>query len=139
MTIHSSIADLDLSAVHRDLVTRSGKTEAEAAAAVVQYRKFLELVRRHRGAPICPPAAADEAWHHHIQRTVAYRRDCMALFGRFIDHDPDAFGTEVFRTAWAQTVLLWRLAFDEDLVEDADALGAGANAPSMCYLPPLAA
>jgi hypothetical protein len=36
-----------------------------------------------------PSAAVDAIWHAHILWTRRYRRDCEALVGHFVDHEPD--------------------------------------------------
>jgi hypothetical protein len=53
-----------------------------------EYRKFLAMQLMHPGAVIVPCKIVDEMWHRHILDTAAYREDCAAIFGRFLDHYP---------------------------------------------------
>src|ERR1700743_3709578 len=53
-----------------------------------EYRKFLALKLMYPGADIVPCKIVDEMWHRHILDTAAYRADCDAIFGRFLDHFP---------------------------------------------------
>jgi len=53
-----------------------------------EYRKFLALHLMHPDADIVPCKIVDEMWHQHILDTAAYRVDCDAIFGRFLDHFP---------------------------------------------------
>jgi hypothetical protein len=39
-------------------------------------------------ADIVPCHLVDDIWHQHILDTIAYREDCDATFGRFLDHFP---------------------------------------------------
>jgi hypothetical protein len=65
-----------------------------------------------------PCKLADEIWHQHILDTVAYRQDCEALFGEFLDHFP-YFGmrgpddAEALNDAYAETVELYKDAFGQ--------------------------
>jgi len=53
-----------------------------------EYRKFLALQLLYPGADIVPCEIVDEMWHRHILDTAAYREDCDAIFGQFLDHFP---------------------------------------------------
>ncbi len=66
----------------------------DADAALAEYRAFL----RRAGAPLprgAPPPEptpmVDLVWHTHMQvdDPRRYRRDCVALAGRFVDHNDD--------------------------------------------------
>ena len=65
-----------------------------------------------------PCKIVDEIWHQHILDTAAYRRDCEAIFGRFLDHYP-YFGmrergqAQELTDAYAETLDLYREAFGE--------------------------
>jgi hypothetical protein len=83
-----------------------------------EYRKFLAMQLMHPGAVIVPCKIVDEMWHRHILDTAAYREDCAAIFGRFLDHYP-YFGmrseTEARELvdAYGSTLDLYRAAFGE--------------------------
>lgn len=129
-----TIVNLNLVRVERDLAKR-GMTAAAAAEAVALYRQFLELVQLNPDLALCPPSAADLAWHAHMLRSAEYRADCIALIGAPIDHDGDAFGTAEFRAAWATTRRLWKERYGVDLVEDPDARDVNSLAPASCLRP----
>jgi hypothetical protein len=84
----------------------------------LEYRKFLALQLMHPGAVIVPCKIVDEMWHRHILDTAAYREDCAAIFGRFLDHYPyfgmrnEAEAQELV-DAYVGTLDLYRDAFGE--------------------------
>ncbi|KAA0571100.1 hypothetical protein [Azospirillum sp. Sh1] len=135
MNATKAIAELDLSAVHADLVRRDGMTPAQADAAITMYRQFLTLAALYPAIPVCPPSAADKAWHRHMMRPLAYFDVCQPLFGGPLDHDPDAYGTPEFTAAWGETRRLFREHFGIELLADATALEANSRAPAACYRP----
>jgi hypothetical protein len=65
-----------------------GLSEAELDLAEQEYRRFLALHLMYPGADIVPCHLVDDIWHQHILDTIAYRGDCDAIFGRFLDHFP---------------------------------------------------
>src|SRR4051794_17902515 len=81
-----------------------------------EYRRFLALHLMHSDEPIVPCKLADEMWHQHILDTAAYRSDCDALFGEFLDHYP-YFGMNgpddalALRNAYVATLQLYSEAF----------------------------
>lgn len=84
-------ARLDLANVRMKLEdTEEGKgfTPEQSALAEGEYRKFLALHLMFADADIVPCHIVDDIWHQHILDTIAYREDCHAIFGRFLDHFP---------------------------------------------------
>ncbi|HST68905.1 MAG TPA: hypothetical protein VLI94_04525 [Solirubrobacterales bacterium] len=83
-----------------------------------EYRKFMAMQLMHPGAVLVPCQIVDEMWHRHILDTAAYREDCQAIFGRFLDHYP-YFGmrneaeAQELTDAYAETVDLYRMSFGE--------------------------
>src|SRR3569833_945382 len=65
-----------------------GFTPEQSARAEREYRRFLALHLMHPQADIVPCHLVDDIWHQHILDTIAYREDCDAIFGRFLDHFP---------------------------------------------------
>ena len=65
-----------------------GFTINELDLAEGEYRKFLALHLMYTDADIVPCHLVDDIWHQHILDTIAYRSDCDAIFGRFLDHFP---------------------------------------------------
>lgn len=83
-----------------------------------EYRRFLALHLAHPGADIVPCKIVDEMWHQHILDTAAYREDCDAVFGFFLDHFP-YFGmrgeedARALHDAYGETIDRYREAFGE--------------------------
>jgi hypothetical protein len=81
-----------------------------------EYRKFLALQLMYPDADIVPCEIVDEMWHRHILDTAAYREDCEAIFGQFLDHFP-YFGmrgeadAQALNDAYAQTLERYEDAF----------------------------
>ena len=95
-----------------------GLAEAELDVMEREYRRFLALHLAFPEADIVPCKLVDEMWHRHILDTIAYRHDCDALFGRFLDHFP-YFGmrgdedAQALNDAYADTIERYRDAFGE--------------------------
>ncbi len=107
-----------------------------------EYRKFLALQLMHPLADIVPCGIVDEMWHRHILDTVAYREDCDAIFGQFLDHFP-YFGmrgeadAQALNDAYADTLDRYRAAFGEPPAEtwissDASKCSRKACKPQKC-------
>jgi hypothetical protein len=112
---------LDLSNVKMKLADTEegpGLSGDYVALMEVEYRKFLALQLMYPDADIVPCKIVDEMWHRHILDTAAYREDCEAIFGRFLDHFP-YFGmrgeedAEALNDAYADTLERYREAFGE--------------------------
>jgi hypothetical protein len=107
-----------------------------------EYRKFLALQLLHPEAVIVPCGIVDEMWHRHILDTAAYREDCQAIFGQFLDHFP-YFGmrgeedAQDLNDAYADTLWRYRDAFGDPPAEtwissDASKCGRKACKPQKC-------
>lgn len=112
---------LDLSDVKMKLADREegpGLSQEQINLMEREYRKFLALQLAHPGVTIVPCKPVDEIWHRHILDTAAYRHDCQAIFGRFVDHYPyfgmrnEAEAVEL-DNAYTETLDLYRNAFGE--------------------------
>jgi hypothetical protein len=82
---------LDLSKIRMKLSDpKEGKGYDAAHLDVMEqeYRRFLAMHIAHPDAEIVPCSMVDEMWHQHILDTIAYRQDCEAIFGEFLDHYP---------------------------------------------------
>jgi len=112
---------LDLSNVRMKLAGTGegpGHSEAELDTMEIEYRKFLALQLTCPEADIVPCKIVDEMWHRHILDTAAYRRDCEAIFGRFLDHFPyfgmrDEQDAQALNDAYVDTLERYRDAFGE--------------------------
>ncbi len=107
-----------------------------------EYRKFLALQIVHPDADIVPCGIVDEMWHRHILDTAAYREDCDAIFGQFLDHFP-YFGmrgeadAQALNDAYADTLEHYEAAFGEPpadtwISSDAAKCGRKACKPQKC-------
>jgi hypothetical protein len=112
---------LDLSNVRMKLADADEGPGLDADAINLieaEYRKFLALQLMHPMADIVPCGIVDEMWHRHILDTAAYREDCDAIFGQFLDHFP-YFGmrgeadAQALTDAYADTLDRYRAAFGE--------------------------
>jgi hypothetical protein len=112
-------AALDLSQIRRKLAAHSAAYSPRQLDTMEgEYQKFLALHRANPDAKIVPCETVDTIWHQHILDTIAYRRDCERIFGRFIDHYP-YFGTrgpddaKSLIDCYDETLRLYRDAFGE--------------------------
>lgn len=112
---------LDLSNVRMKLADPDeghGFSPEQIDAMETEYRKFLALQLADPDAAIVPCKLVDDIWHQHILDTAAYREDCDAIFGRFLDHYP-YFGmrgeddAQALHDAYADTLDRYRDAFGE--------------------------
>jgi hypothetical protein len=112
---------LDLSNVRAKLAhpeegTGLGSDQLDLMEA--EYHKYLALQLAYPDADIVPCKLVDEIWHQHILDTIAYRADCQAIFGRFLDHFP-YFGmrgdedAQALSDAYAETLVRYRRHFGE--------------------------
>jgi hypothetical protein len=112
---------LDLSDVRMKLADSEegpGLDQGQIDLMEQEYRRFLAMQLMHPGAVIVPCKIVDEMWHRHILDTAAYREDCAAIFGRFLDHYPyfgmrDEVEAQELTDAYAGTLDLYRDAFGE--------------------------
>lgn len=80
---------LDFNRIINKLINQMGWRKEHALEACDLYRKFLILKRKYNHLYNLPPSEdIDEFWHMHILDTKAYRKDCEAIFGYYLDHYP---------------------------------------------------
>jgi hypothetical protein len=118
-------SSLDLTNVRLKLADPDeGKGYGSAHLDVMEaeYRKFLALKLTYPDGDIVPCGLVDEMWHQHILDTIAYRDDCDAIFGCFLDHFP-YFGlrgeadTQALHNAYDDTLRRYRQNFGEPPAE----------------------
>jgi hypothetical protein len=92
----------------------------------LEYRRFLKLKISYPHKRFSPTRNMDKVWHQHILDTASYRRDCMNLFGKFIDHRP-YFGPHSAEGVWEQMSdrfdsmnAIYQQHFGENPAEDLD-------------------
>lgn len=93
-----------------------GYSEEHLDIAESEYRKFLALHLMYPDEDIVPCKLVDEIWHQHILDTAAYREDCDAIFGRFLDHFPyfgmrDEQDAQDLEDAYVSTLERYEAAF----------------------------
>jgi hypothetical protein len=98
--------------------SRLGWTDEEAGLVEEEYRRYLALKYLYPEKALPPHVYVDEFWHLHILDTEKYMEDCHEIFGEYIHHFPyfGARGEEdeqVFKAAYAQTVMLYKKHFGE--------------------------
>ena len=77
---------LDMDPVIARLVKKEDYEATDAKRVVEEYRKYLIMVGM--GANPVPSTQVDDAWHAHILYTKKYEKDCKAVFGHMLHHDP---------------------------------------------------
>jgi len=97
-------------------------SQQQREAACARYQKWLRLKRGHANSPLAPTRDIDRFWHLHMLSPVAYSRDCMALFGKLLDHD-GGFGKEEgerpeLQRVFEQTARWWELEYGEPYLDD---------------------
>ncbi len=114
-------ARLDLTNVKRKLANpEQGLAVSPERLEVMEaeYRKYLALHLAYPDLDVVPCSDVDVIWHQHILDTAAYRADCEAIFGYFLDHYP-YFGmnsdeeAEELHDAYSQTLERYVAAFGD--------------------------
>ena len=77
---------IDFMCGERYPLPRWRRVDAEHCASL--YKNFLWLNKKHSGQTLVPTREIDEFWHNHILYTRQYARDCLAIFGRYLHHEP---------------------------------------------------
>lgn len=99
------------------LAREQGWAHAEAARAVVEYKRFLFLAAV-AGHPVSPPEAVDHVWHLHLLYTRSYwERLCKEILGFDLHHEPTKGGadeTDKFTDWYARTLESYRTHFGEE-------------------------
>ncbi len=103
-----------------------GESPQDLTIAIERYCHFLCLLDLYPDRELVPTPTLDQVWHVHILDTQRYRRDCLALFGRFIDHQPFGAHASTKRNgvkSSAETLRLLRHHFQLDLQPDSSREG----------------
>lgn len=103
----AAIQLLDLDPVAKKLREKQRWDATRITRAEQEYLEFLFLLAKHPKETMVPWSEdLDEFWHTHILDTTKYRRDCSAVFGRYIHHNPHlAVGTTPQRNAYERTMM----------------------------------
>jgi hypothetical protein len=115
------LAAMDLSMIlakaQHPLPEGLGWSDTQCTEAETWYRRFWHLILLYPDQRFVPNKPIDDLWHLHILDTAAYRRDCDAVLGYFLDHYPywgidgDAAGRDA---AFDHTNHLYRSVFGSD-------------------------
>ena len=103
-----------------------------------EYRRFLALKIIHPDTALVPSKQVDAIWHAHILDTRAYREDCQAMFGRFMDHYP-YFGVngeedyKMLQEAFSETIDLYEAQFGK--YPNKSPLNASRCEDHSCHVP----
>lgn len=122
-------ADVDI-ALSVDLVAASHRSDTfpqewndeRRRFACGRYRKWLALKRDHLHSAMAPTHDIDLFWHLHMLSPVAYYRDCMANFGKLLDHD-GGFGKAadelpLLKQVFLRTASWWEKKYREPYRDD---------------------
>ena len=109
-----------------------GWTRAQADAAEIAYKQFLQLNLNYPDRSIVPTVSVDAFWDQHILDTQKYAEDCQTIFGYFLHHFPylGMRGTEDaanLASAFEDTKALHLLQFGETA-----SVGAQGEDSSVC-------
>lgn len=121
--IHPSIEKLDFARIkHKLMVSDEGEkwTFELCELAEREYKRFLTLIKINPKLEIVPTKLMDRFWHQHILDTVAYRRDCLEVFGYFLHHFPyfGIYGKEDQQNlskSFEKTKTLYKKCFGEEI------------------------
>lgn len=83
-----ALANLDLEPVRRLLIQKEKWTDAQARETEIAYRRFLTLMILNPTETLVPTDQIDAFWHMHVLDTQKYERDCKAVFGKYLHHNP---------------------------------------------------
>jgi len=85
------INSINFSNIISKMVNHQGWRISDATKVCHMYRNFLYLNKKYgmeKQLPLPPSEEIDEFWHNHILDTKQYRKDCQAIFGKYLDHYP---------------------------------------------------
>jgi hypothetical protein len=127
-----TIRALDLSGVKAKFAFKKGRWWQfwnSADRIEQQYRQFLYLIAMNPGETVVPWSQdLDDFWHENILNTAKYAKDCEAIFGQFLHHNPHLpEGTPAHTKAAATTQKMYRAAFKEKAAKKRSAARCGAG------------
>jgi hypothetical protein len=124
-SVQDYIAHIDFSLLKERLRLPTDKggeawTAKMADYVEVKYKRWLLLIWKYESDLIAPPMDVDIFWHGHILDTQSYWRDCLAIFGKYLHHDPyigmhGKADKEKLERSFEDTVRLYREEYGEDI------------------------
>jgi hypothetical protein len=82
------ISTYDLSPIREKIVKDNVLPESIVDEAILEYRKYMILLRLGFQQLVMCSHEVDEVWHTHILFTQSYAEFCYQAFGGFVHHDP---------------------------------------------------
>jgi len=82
------ISTYDLSPIREKIVKDNALPESIVDEAILEYRKYMILLRIGFQELTMCSQEVDEVWHAHILFTQSYAKFCRQAFGGFVHHDP---------------------------------------------------
>lgn len=117
-SLSSEVSSLNFQRLRYKYTTSSDAEFSKATwdHAELEYRRFLDLKKIYPAISFVPSKLVDKIWHAHILDTQAYREDCLAVFGKFIDHFPyfGIYGKDDYsnlQDAFKETISLYEKHF----------------------------
>lgn len=108
-----ALDELDLTGVQQRLQEKEKFDLRRAETTIKLYRRFLKMIQGNPTDIMVPNEDVDSAWHHHILDTVKYAQDCQNLFGQFLHHNPNFYGTDAFFVACEKTQAIYTESFGD--------------------------
>lgn len=115
------LASLDLGFIVETMCSESyflpRWTRDDALHCCQLYKNYLWLQKIHLNETLVPTREIDEFWHNHILHTKFYFRDCLAIFGTYLHHNPAAVDENLAQLAgdFLKTKELYLAEFSEPL------------------------
>jgi len=97
---------------------RRSKHNLYRSHLVPSYERFLNLCFRETIENAAPPYVLDLVWHAHQVDPVAYKHDCLSLFGGELWHHPWPNGLGVSTQVAPTLECAWKEAYGTTLEED---------------------
>lgn len=116
--------------IHLTVLREQLKSKDDVAESyIIQYEKFLYLLKKYPGLKAVPTKQIDIIWHYHLQNTSLYQKDCNEIFGYPIIHKEAQTNNEIneLDSKYNLTNQLWFLNFNELLGSKNDMAVCGVD------------
>lgn len=90
--VKADILNLNLSYLTDYLIYNKQWDRSEAIEAILQYKRFVFLMKKYEGIELPPSVDIDEVWHAHILHTKEYFEFSKEYFGKYLHHNPGKMG-----------------------------------------------
>lgn len=116
--------------IHLAVLREQLKSKDDATESyIIQYEKFLYLLKQYPGLKAVPTKGIDIIWHYHLQNESLYQKDCKEIFGYSITHKEAQTDEEIneLDRKYNLTNQLWLLNFNEILGSQNDMAVCGVD------------